>query len=450
MTEAIKRAMGDGRTFDPARTFWHLLFPLGAVEERVVKRGGKRRVVRQSFDAAFCGGLVANERRRQDLAGRHGASAQPFPVSRQHAIEERIYEGVPHAMADLARDGNGFDLHFVDRAEEHPAGVYALIEWVPSALEQIEAGAWMTLSPTTVRGLKTTAGDAFEGDVLGFVGLVDMPALDTIGTARDHLPHDAFPTTATPASAQPRAAADAEVEMVLRRQSVHFDLTATDADEPEAQLRADDDDGGQDMADVDTAAEVATEREAEATPREVTIPTEGPIEDDVLRGILMGLSEWLTSIDAKLSAGDEPEPEETDMLADDAAGEDADAAMNSVVEAAERKAVTARYTSACQRATELTQPITGKILPPGSFREAVKRLVAGKEVDDLLIDTGIAARKGSDAVSGGGAPTPKEVTEAAVLAEARAAKPSDVLGEYMRRCEDYEARGVRVVATEEA
>jgi hypothetical protein len=218
--DAVVRAMGDGLTFDPALTHWHLMFPLGALEMRWTVEFNdidsgytvEWVPVTNAFDDEFCRTLETNFREQMQHRSRHGMPPQPNPVSLQHAIE---------------RHGAQLDVVYNTDASIAPPGVWTLLRWTQDAHDAIDDGKWTMLSPTTQRGYTATDGREWEGDSLIAVGLVDVPALDTIGSATDWLPWDTFARefsqpaegteTPEPQTFDPRAWANVDFDGVTLR-----------------------------------------------------------------------------------------------------------------------------------------------------------------------------------------------------------------------------------------
>ena len=230
--------MGDGLAFDPALTHWHLMFPLGAIEMRwtveYIDQPGEFSMkwvpVTSAFDDEFCRTAASNFSEQMQHRSRHGMPPQPNPVSLQHAIEERLmgYRFCEGALDELARHGAQLEVVYNTDASVAPPGVWTLIRWTKEAHEAIDDGKWTMLSPTTQRNYTATDGREWEGDSLIAVGLVDVPALDTIGSATDWLPWDTFarefskPGDGTSApegvAVDPRAWAGVDFEGVTLRQ----------------------------------------------------------------------------------------------------------------------------------------------------------------------------------------------------------------------------------------
>lgn len=211
---------------EPERSRWHLLFPLGGRErwrtwgpvldeDGAVVTEGDRIVFDEivevvTYDEAWLRELVDNHERYIAFSSQHGCYPQPLPVSKQHAIEERIYAWYERPdVESLARAGGLHALH-LHVGEDGPApGLWGLIEWTPQALRDIEDGRWDFLSPTTLVDWELMGGEfRAEGNNLIAVGLVDQGFISTIGRARDGLPVDALGESQT--EGDDRAPADAE------------------------------------------------------------------------------------------------------------------------------------------------------------------------------------------------------------------------------------------------
>ncbi len=430
MTDDLDKRAFDGRLrFDPERTYWQFVFPLDAKEERFIRRGGKEERVVLQYDRDYLvGQLAANFKTRQRLQSTHGAPPQPLPVSIQHAIEERVYEGKDHDLGDLRRWGNVLDLYFSEGADEHPAGLWALVEWTPEGLRQVESGSWNMLSPTTLRDLRVTAGDVIEGDNFIAIGVVDMPALDSIGSARDRLPWDAFGSNVAVANTEnePEARKGALrsryfVGSVISRRALHVavqgDYRATEghmSDDPTKRQ--------------DEEEEVAIE--AEAGPEDDGEPeTRNPVTEavaELISAIRQPMEDMAARLEERISnalaarasepaeESAEPQPEPEPLPAVDA---------SEVVQRAANEAHRASLTAVAKRAATEAQGLAaeGKLLA-GNVATFVTRRIEGADVSDLLGDYwGLSQPSGSVGSQPDGAdttPTGTTRTGAQLRAEA--------------------------------
>ncbi len=395
--EVQKRAFDGRLRFSPDRTFWQFMFPLDGVEERVIRKGGKSETVKLTYDRAYLvGQLEANFKTRQRFQSQHGAPPQPLPVSIQHAIEERVYEGVDHELSDLRRWGNVLDLYFSEGSDEHPAGLWALVEWTPEGLEKVDAGTWNMLSPTTLRDLRVTSGDVIEGDSFIAIGVVDMPALDSIGSARDRLPWDAFASKV--AVANDESVPDARkgalrgrqfVGSVISRRALHIayrgDERATEgpmSDDPTKRQ--------------DEEEEAAEAIEAEATPEDDgDAETRNPVAEAVaelisaikepMEAMALRLEEQIRgALEARAAEPAEaPEAADDAEPAEEAPAVDASEIVQRAANEAHRDSLTAVARKASEEATDLAS--RGKLLA-GNVADYVQRRIDGKDVSDLVGD----------------------------------------------------------------
>lgn len=178
------------RRIDVTRTFWHLLFPLGAVEEftRPAERNGQPgQKVKQTFDVGYCRSLVNFHQTLIAYQTRFGADPQCIPVSLQHAALDDMLGKELRDIRDSARLGDVLWLHFHEAETDATKGVWGLIEWTGQGLFDGENGH-PCLSPTTAPRKTMRDGTVIKGPGVVEVGLVMSPALDTIGTIRNRKP----------------------------------------------------------------------------------------------------------------------------------------------------------------------------------------------------------------------------------------------------------------------
>jgi hypothetical protein len=116
--------------------------------------------------------------------------AQPLPVQIQHVGIHDI-----GSIEDRRRVGSIYDLAYVPSGGSIPAGVWALIEWTSEGLELINSGKFNCLSPTNASHGTLSTGAKIPGDFLVEASLVDVPFLESIGTASDFVPFDAIAYT---------------------------------------------------------------------------------------------------------------------------------------------------------------------------------------------------------------------------------------------------------------
>jgi len=116
--------------------------------------------------------------------------AQPLPVQIQHVGIHDI-----GSIEDRRRVGSIYDLAYVPSGGSIPPGVWALIEWTSEGLELINSGKFNCLSPTNASHGTLSTGAKIPGDFLVEASLVDVPFLESIGTASDFVPFDAIAYT---------------------------------------------------------------------------------------------------------------------------------------------------------------------------------------------------------------------------------------------------------------
>jgi hypothetical protein len=116
--------------------------------------------------------------------------AQPLPVQIQHVGIHDI-----GSIEDRRRVGSIYDLAYVPSGGTIPPGVWALIEWTSEGLELINSGKFNCLSPTNASHGTLSTGAKIPGDFLVEASLVDVPFLESIGTASDFVPFDSIAYT---------------------------------------------------------------------------------------------------------------------------------------------------------------------------------------------------------------------------------------------------------------
>ena len=184
------------------RTKWHLLLPLDQQESMEVPSFrsdngslqvewlSEERVYSlerlQSIEACTLALFRAQEAK--------GAKAKGLPVSYMHAIELRLQGN--QVDETLERAGTIFGVHVCPDSSEHPAGLYACIEWTPKAWMQIGDGCWHDLSIALAKDYRLADGSTIDGECMFAAALVDVGFFEAIPSARDGLPLDAFETPA--------------------------------------------------------------------------------------------------------------------------------------------------------------------------------------------------------------------------------------------------------------
>lgn len=174
----------------PDTSFWHLLFPLGGSEQVTRPGGGAGAVSVQEFDDAFLDRLVGSFAEYMRQSGKMGAQPQPRPVSVDHSIVSALLG--KETEVDPRRVGEVCALHFLREGRDGaPAGVYGLIQWRHFEFCDIDGRPY--LSPTTKAQQTMRDGTRIPGPFLFEVGLVSLPALDTIGSVYERLALSALP-----------------------------------------------------------------------------------------------------------------------------------------------------------------------------------------------------------------------------------------------------------------
>ena len=169
-------------TIDAERTRWQFIFPEGLREEYPRPNGD---ITVTTYSPKWCQGIVERFREFQRASEAYGMPAQPLPVQIQHVGIHGT--GTPE---ERRRVGSIYDLAYIPKGRDIPAGVWALIEWTLEGVELIESGKFNCLSPTNSSYGVLSTGRKIPGDFLVEVSLVDVPFLESIGTAADFLPFD--------------------------------------------------------------------------------------------------------------------------------------------------------------------------------------------------------------------------------------------------------------------
>jgi hypothetical protein len=168
--------------------------------------------------------------------------AQPLPVQIQHVGIHDI-----GSIEDRRRVGSIYDLAYVPSGGSIPAGVWALIEWTSEGLELINSGKFNCLSPTNASHGTLSTGAKIPGDFLVEASLVDVPFLESIGTASDFVPFDAIAytgsrqiaSTPSPRSSSLAFAAKLNPEALIVRGAKYRSETMMEEDKIEIELPTD-------------------------------------------------------------------------------------------------------------------------------------------------------------------------------------------------------------------
>lgn len=169
-------------TIDRERTRWQFLFPQGLREEYPRPNG---KIAITTYTPAWCKGIVSRFQLFRQASESYGMPAQPLPVQIQHVGIHDI-----GSIEDRRRVGSIYDLAYVPSGGSIPAGVWACIEWTSEGLELINSGKFNCLSPTNASHGTLSTGVKIPGDFLVEASLVDVPFLESIGTASDFVPFD--------------------------------------------------------------------------------------------------------------------------------------------------------------------------------------------------------------------------------------------------------------------
>jgi len=471
MEQLSLRNVGAGAQFDPDRTFWQLLFPLGGRE--VVERDGEPEVL--DYDAAFLGTLEANYRARVRLMMAHGMPPQPLLVSYHHAIERRAYlqEDVPAEALDRA--GGIYDLHahMDDSQPGIPRGLWGLTEWTWRAMSSIDDRTLHVLSPAVGPFKTLEMTEPLPGPSLLGMALVDLPAIEGIGTAQDRLPWwtfnarnarpigditDMAQTMRRAVGVSDHAKARANiweaqpVQIELRRHARWLSFADEQAEfsapitEPASTV-----DPTEDHTMTEPTTENVETRSAEEAPE--TSETPATLDRDAVVEIvkveLRSLTETLPATIA--------EAVEQAFTLRAAADESPETPVENVEteEVPEAGDVLIRCEQAEQVRIEgiVLRAVTEGQLLRTNAPAALERLRKGEPIADLCGDyTDVAMRAGSIATTGDAAPpaesdAPAEITEAELAAEARAAvdNPAAAFAKSVELRAAHEANGTRIV-----
>lgn len=174
-------------TIDRERTRWQFLFPQGLREEYPRPNG---KIAITTYTPAWCKGIVSRFQLFRQASEAYGMPAQPLPVQIQHVGIHDI-----GSIEDRRRVGSIYDLAYVPSGGTIPPGVWALIEWTSEGLELINSGKFNCLSPTNASHGTLSTGAKIPGDFLVEASLVDVPFLESIGTASDFVPFDSIAYT---------------------------------------------------------------------------------------------------------------------------------------------------------------------------------------------------------------------------------------------------------------
>jgi hypothetical protein len=395
--------------FISSRSFWHLLFPQGA-EEVVRTQDGKE--LRITFDDKFLGGIIEARRKFVAIATAHGAAQQPVPCSMMHVIARRIGTGEqPADPKSLDRVGNCYGFALAGEAEGVSPGLYGLIEWPYESLHKIEQGSWMTLSPTTWDQWSMRDGTVIEGPFLGEIGIVDIPALETIGSLRERLPWDAL--TVQTESVEPMVAAD-DPEFVEYATALRASMTQPgtaiqrgalhvvgDAVKNKGTMRNGEGGDGGDAGAVGAtgAGEGASQREGEG----VAAPDVSEIVKTVMDARLSE-DDYIDMMVERMTARGYsiPRAAATQGEGDAKADPGADGTVSGASEDEMVRALEGEARKAAQQKVQVAA--RSGSLPAASCGEALKRAINGKSWDDLLVTPGAASTSRGATTQPGTAP----------------------------------------------
>lgn len=465
---------------------WYLLFPTG-LQEKVrevsydeTDSGDEysmtARNVLVEWDAEVLQQLVTQTQELFAQSRRHGAGGQPLPVSLMHSIEERIWSGWYSGDNEgLARVGNLFATHYSDGVDGRPAGVYGLIEWSDKGRRAIDSREWVTLSPTTVEWLELRDGTRIDGDLIVAVALVDVPALDCIGTVYDGLPADAFPVSGwefeedagTPVERMSDIVSRAisrgftpstfkHAEGVVARSATSMrhcmkpKTTAPQKRQNEAATAA--------PASAPAASTEAVPESAPATEARNLDETQiGQMIADALKPIIetmQGLGSRLETVEKACG----PKPEENAEAEPDGDPEE-DVTEEEIEAEARALVVSARKSTLASAKAEAADLIEARRLNPGDAAEYLRRRVNGGDVDELVSGAPVSTRMTGVPKAGTAAPKAsgasvrmtEEEIYASVDAELRAAgkhSPKAVLALGLERINNAIKSGTLIEAAE--
>lgn len=422
----------------PQRTRWHLLFATGTVEQIDGERGKPGR--RVTWTRPMLESMVAARNALDAHTSRLGTSRQPWPVSLHHAIERRLYFNEEVPDANLVRMGNGYALHYHPGSDDATAGLYGLIEWTPQGMSEIEDGRNITLSPTTHPHPKSiTDGRTFPQTIVA-VGLVDVPKLDTIGTARESYALDRFPSDVVEIDSMERVEARSQVATYwsrnLRRaspESIHSGVVMRsaltvgrdmdDVTETETEMIDDANMMAAGMPAKRSADEIMTELDADAELRTV-VTARLCAPESRAAGDGMGMEAVTKLLETVLSRFDRLEG-----LVGKTAANSTDAADAAEMAAdATLMAEARRANDTAARAAVLRRVQAREIVGDDNVRTAFQRLRTNPNADlsDIVVARSAEPTpKGS--ITGTGAPTPAEKPT-----NPRAVRLSDIRAELRR------------------
>ena len=226
-------------TIDRERTRWQFLFPQGLREEYPRPNG---KIAITTYTPAWCKGIVSRFQLFRQASESYGMPAQPLPVQIQHVGIHDI-----GSIEDRRRVGSIYDLAYIPSGGSIPAGVWALIEWTSEGLELINSGKFNCLSPTNASHGTLSTGAKIPGDFLVEASLVDVPFLESIGTASDFVPFDAIAytgsrqiaSTPSPRSSSLAFAAKLNPEALIVRGAKYRSETMMEEDKIEIELPTD-------------------------------------------------------------------------------------------------------------------------------------------------------------------------------------------------------------------
>lgn len=391
------------RYIDHATT-WHMLFPLNGEEIRVDTEGAKERTV---FDAAWCQAVVATFDAVMEYRSSAGMPPQSCPVSIEHTIERHLGGKMLPNGRFPERAANLLSLHFNDGADGRPAGVWGAIEWRGG-----EARGFPALSPTTVRGYRTGTR-TFDGEFVAFVGVVQSPALEQIGSLTD-----CYPAATWPVKWGESYTEAVEEETVEPTPNAYLTTLRSACDSMWMRSRAADaaDTGGtMDETEDATAADLAA--------------IKAQLEDHAAK--LSTCLERLAALEATKAEDDDAPADGAEERTSDAEPVPATAPAPVATPSTEQRsfaAIQAERSKACIAKVQVLvmRGHNGKSLPVTRMEEAHKRLMAGQPVDDMLVSDALLGFGGS---AGADAPkierTAQPETRAAVYERAQKAHPGD-------------------------
>ena len=386
-------------TIDPSRTRWQYLFPEGLREE-YPRDNGKVSVT--TYTPAWCKGIVDRFRRFQRASEAYGMPAQPLPVQIQHVGVHGI--GSPE---DRRRVGSIYDLAYVPRGGAIPGGVWALIEWTAEGLDMINSGALNCLSPTNSNYGTLSTGEKIPGDFLIEVSLVDVPFLESIGTAADYLPFDAIPymgsrsmsSAATPATSRsyPAAWFAAHVDGTVISRGAKF-RSAPMENEEKVEFELSPDKLTPAVVEAIMASDTARAKMRECM-RELMV---SDLEEALATRGYMNRAKVREMMESELDALLEARGMKKREVASPTLPE-VESVVSDGLEQIEAKARAIEDVAISDEVTELTR---GRKLLPSQVREFVARRRSGAPVGDLIRDWSLAS-----AMTGVQGVTPREQSQ---------------------------------------